>query len=124
MSGDITYVHGGVAELSSQVGTTAAQLMEIHDQVLNETTSCSLLRGRGRNRVQRPADADPQGSQRPDPDRADPRLQDPGVSELAHALDVNIGAGSVLGPTGRAPAGVRPVGVFQSHLAHTAGVIS
>ena len=38
MSGDITYVHGGVAELSSQVGTTAAQLMEIHDQVLNETT--------------------------------------------------------------------------------------
>jgi uncharacterized protein YukE len=39
MSGDITYVHGGVADLSQQVGTTAARLMEIHDDVLNKTNA-------------------------------------------------------------------------------------
>ena len=39
MSGDITYVHGGVAELSSQVGTTAAQLMEIHDDIQQRTNA-------------------------------------------------------------------------------------
>lgn len=38
MSGDITYVHGGVADLAHSVGTTASQLMEIHDQVLDSTT--------------------------------------------------------------------------------------
>ena len=37
-SGDITYVHGGVADLTSQVGNAAARLMEIHDDVLTKTT--------------------------------------------------------------------------------------
>ena len=39
LSGDITYVHGGVADLSSQVGTTAARLMEIHDDVMKKTNT-------------------------------------------------------------------------------------
>jgi uncharacterized protein YukE len=37
VDGEITYVHGSVADLASQVGTYAAQLMEIHDDVLNRT---------------------------------------------------------------------------------------
>lgn len=94
MSGDITYVHGGVAELSSQVGNTAAQLMEIHDQVMESTNKLApFFEGEAgtafharQMQILKGLDALIQivmthGS----------KIME--SSELAHALDVNIGAG-------------------------------
>jgi len=94
MSGDITYVHGGVADLSSQVGTTAARLMEIHDDVLNKTQALQeFFEGEAGTafharqvQILKGLDALIQtvmthGS----------KIME--SSELAHALDVNIGAG-------------------------------
>jgi WXG100 family type VII secretion target len=37
MSDNITYNHGGVADFASEVGSRSAQLMEIHDDVLQRT---------------------------------------------------------------------------------------
>ena len=53
-SGDITYVHGGVADLASQVGNTAARLMEIHDDVLTKTTQLQPFSKARRERRSRP----------------------------------------------------------------------
>ncbi|MDA0249431.1 MAG: WXG100 family type VII secretion target [Mycobacterium sp.] len=39
MSDSITYNHGGVADFASDVGTRSAQLMEIHDDVLQRTNA-------------------------------------------------------------------------------------
>ena len=39
MSENITYHHGGVADFASDVGTRSAQLMEIHDDVLQRTNA-------------------------------------------------------------------------------------
>lgn len=39
MSELITYNHGGVADFASDVGTRSAQLMEIHDDILQRTNS-------------------------------------------------------------------------------------
>ena len=39
MSDSITYHHGGVADFASDVGTRSAQLMEIHDDVLQRTNA-------------------------------------------------------------------------------------
>ena len=39
MSDSITYNHGGVADFASDVGTRSAQLMEIHDDVLQSTNA-------------------------------------------------------------------------------------
>ena len=39
MSDSITYNHGGVAYFASDVGTRSAQLMEIHDDVLQRTNA-------------------------------------------------------------------------------------
>jgi len=93
-SGDITYDHGGVADLSSAVGQTAARLMEIHDDVLNKTNALApyfegVAGGQFHNRqVQILKGLDgliqivmTHGS----------KISE--SSELAHALDVNIGAG-------------------------------
>ena len=94
MSGDITYVHGGVAELSSQVGTTAAQLMEIHDQVLNETTQLQPFfegeAGTAFNARQMQILKGLNGLIQIVQTHGSKILES---SELAHALDVNIGAG-------------------------------
>lgn len=39
MSENITYNHGGVADFASDVGARAAQLMEIHYDVMQRTTA-------------------------------------------------------------------------------------
>ena len=39
MSDNITYNHGGVADFASDVGSRSAQLMEIHDDILQRTNS-------------------------------------------------------------------------------------
>ncbi len=39
MSDSITYNHGGVADFASDVGTRSAQLLEIHDDVLQRTNA-------------------------------------------------------------------------------------
>ena len=39
MSGFITYNHGGVADFASDVGFRSAQLMEIHDDILQRTNA-------------------------------------------------------------------------------------
>jgi WXG100 family type VII secretion target len=39
MSDNITYNHGGVADFASEVGSRSAQLMEIHDDVLQRTNA-------------------------------------------------------------------------------------
>ena len=39
MSDSITYNHGGVADFASDDGTRSAQLMEIHDDVLQRTNA-------------------------------------------------------------------------------------
>ena len=39
MSDNITYNHGGVADFASDVGSRSAQLMEIHDDILQRTTA-------------------------------------------------------------------------------------
>lgn len=36
---NITYNHGGVADFASEVGTRSAQLMEIHDDILQRTNA-------------------------------------------------------------------------------------
>jgi WXG100 family type VII secretion target len=36
---NITYNHGGVADFASEVGTRAAQLMEIHDDIAQRTNA-------------------------------------------------------------------------------------
>ncbi len=94
MSGDITYVHGGVAELSSQVGTTAAQLMEIHDQVMNETNQLQPFfegeAGTAFNARQMQILKGLDGLIQVVMTHGSKIMES---SELAHALDVNIGAG-------------------------------
>ena len=39
MSDNITYDHGGVADLASDVGSRSAQLMEIHGDILHRTNA-------------------------------------------------------------------------------------
>lgn len=39
MSENITYNHGGVADFASDVGARSAQLMEIHDEILQRTNA-------------------------------------------------------------------------------------
>ena len=39
MSDNITYNHGGVADFATDVGTRSAQLMEIHDDILQRTNA-------------------------------------------------------------------------------------
>jgi WXG100 family type VII secretion target len=39
MSDNITYNHGGVADFASDVGSRSAQLMEIHDGILQRTNA-------------------------------------------------------------------------------------
>ena len=39
MSDNITYNHGGVADFASDVGSRSAQLMEIHDDILQRTNA-------------------------------------------------------------------------------------
>jgi uncharacterized protein YukE len=39
MSYNITYNHGGVADFAADVGTRSAQLMEIHDDILQRTSA-------------------------------------------------------------------------------------
>ena len=39
MSDNITYNHAGVADFASDVGTRSAQLMEIHDDILQRTNA-------------------------------------------------------------------------------------
>ncbi|MCH9720440.1 MAG: WXG100 family type VII secretion target [Actinomycetia bacterium] len=39
MSENITYHHGGVADFASDVGTRSAQLMEIHDDIMQRTNA-------------------------------------------------------------------------------------
>ena len=39
MSDSITYHHGGVADFASDVGTRSAQLLEIHDDILQRTNA-------------------------------------------------------------------------------------
>lgn len=39
MSDHITYNHGGVADFASDVGARSAQLMEIHDDILQRTNA-------------------------------------------------------------------------------------
>jgi WXG100 family type VII secretion target len=39
MSDNIIYNHGGVADFASEVGSRSAQLMEIHDDVLQRTNA-------------------------------------------------------------------------------------
>ena len=39
MSDHITYNHGGVADFASDVGTRSAQLMEIHDDIMQRTNA-------------------------------------------------------------------------------------
>jgi uncharacterized protein YukE len=91
---DITYVHGAIGDLSAQVGTTAARLMEIHDDVLNKTQALQeFFEGEAgtafnARQIQILKGLDgliqvvmTHGSKIGE------------SSELAHALDVNIGAG-------------------------------
>jgi len=39
MNGNITYNHGAVADFASDVGTRAAQLLEIHDDIQQRTNA-------------------------------------------------------------------------------------
>lgn len=93
-SGDIKYVHGAVADLASQVGNTAARLMEIHDDVLSKTTALQpFFEGEAgtqfhNRQVQILKGLD--GLIQIVMTHGSKILES---SELAHALDVNIGAG-------------------------------
>lgn len=93
-SGDITYVHGGVADLSSQVGTTAARLMEIHDDVLKKTNTLQPFfegeAGTQFNLRQMQILKGLDGLIQVVMTHGSKIMES---TELAHALDVNIGAG-------------------------------
>ena len=93
-SGDITYVHGAVADLASQVGTSAARLMEIHDQVMQKTSALQeFFKGEAGTAFNMRTMQALKGL-----DGLIQVMMTHGAkigesSELAHALDVNIGAG-------------------------------
>jgi uncharacterized protein YukE len=94
MSGDITYVHGAIADLSSTVGNTAAQLMEIHDDVLSKTQALQDFfkgeAGTAFNARQTQILKGLDGLIQTVMTHGSKIMES---TELAHALDVNIGAG-------------------------------
>ncbi len=94
MSGDITYVHGAIADLSSTVGNTAAQLMAIHDDVLNKTQALQdFFRGEAGTAFNARQIQILQGLQGLIEVVTTHGSKIMESTQLAHALDVNIGAG-------------------------------
>lgn len=93
-STDITYVHGAIGDLSAQVGATAARLMEIHDDVLTKTQAlqeffegvAGLAFNARQIQILKGLDGLIQVVMTHGTKIGE-------SSELAHALDVNIGAG-------------------------------